>query len=168
MGRRFLFKELKGSIPEFNVEGVSKDILTMICINKLKLYLCVEMQRFIHISLILIAVLAIFLETEKSAVYSLWFFSDNDSFTEAYCLNLDHPELDCHGSCRLSSELTESSDLSTNPAVISASPTYDVTYYFSEIAPVSIQLSQEKVLFFATRSNYSFEFIDSVFHPPLV
>lgn len=35
------------------------------------------------------------------AVRLIWYQVDQDSFARRYCVNLDRPELDCHGRCQL-------------------------------------------------------------------
>lgn len=132
-------------------------------------YICGIMQRLFNITFVLIAVLAIFLEVEKTTVYTLWYSLDNDSFTSTYCLNLDRPELDCHGSCRLNAEVHNLDDSPSNPVTISSVPLLDVTYYFSSAKEIlATSFLSEKADYQWVSRHYHFQYLRSVFHPPTV
>jgi hypothetical protein len=55
------------------------------------------MPRFLPILL----ALALGAQPVGEAFFYLWYFLDNASFENAFCENLDKPELQCHGKCHL-------------------------------------------------------------------
>ena len=48
--------------------------------------------------------------------FYLWYITDNDSFTRTFCVNLEKPELQCHGQCHLAAMSPVKKDGNASPA----------------------------------------------------
>ena len=126
------------------------------------------MLRNLHIGLVLLAAFALFLEVENTAIYTLWYEMDNDSFTATYCVNINHPELDCWGSCRLNSELNSLDDASTNPMQISKVVQQDNIHFYTPVLNVDfpiVDLTGQRP-FLSYHNQYHFLYSPWVFRPP--
>ncbi len=127
------------------------------------------MIRFLHICLALLAAFSILVEVERAAIFAIWSNVDNDSFTKHYCINIEHPELDCAGSCRISSELSALKDLSNQPVQMTKLAAQEITYYVHSSVienTISNDLIDEQDAFFPLESLYFYQFTSSVFRPP--
>ena len=126
------------------------------------------MTRYIHIGLALFAALSLLLEVENSAIYALWYEVDNESFTESYCINIDKPELDCAGSCRLSSEMNSIDEGANNPIQVTKLASDPATHYFSPTRNLELPsyLFIRKASFLFSTRQYHYRYVPSVFRPP--
>jgi len=127
------------------------------------------MLRFLYISLVLFAGFAILVEMENTSIYALWYEVDNDSFTASYCINIEKPELDCAGSCRMSSEMNSLNDISNNPMQMTKLALQETVQYFSPISKKVLIYSEiiKRVPFLFNVQLYSYEYAHSVFRPPI-
>ena len=126
------------------------------------------MLRYIHISLVLFAAFSLLLEVENSAIYALWYEVDNDSFAASYCINIDEPELDCAGSCRISSEMNSLDDASNNPMQVTKLASQETIHYFSPVSHIELPSYDfiRRVPFLFSVQGYHFMYVPSVFRPP--
>ena len=53
----------------------------------------------------IIFVLIICCQFSKEAFFLSWYHLNRASFTEQFCVNIERPELDCHGQCKMESVL---------------------------------------------------------------
>lgn len=126
------------------------------------------MLRILQISLIFLVSFSILLEVEKTAIYTLWYQVDNESFVDNYCNNVEQPELDCAGSCRISSELIALSDGSKNPLQMTPTVLHDIVYHLEPMLDLKVHDAD-----FVRRTSgalvvqlYCYQFAYSEFHPP--
>lgn len=94
-----------------------------------------------------------------------------DYFKNELCENKDKIELECNGKCQLKKELAKASDsegskekshsFSVEPYVVFFQDTYsNALLFFPKEQNLKILSSYNKI--------YKFNFIDFIFHPPLV
>lgn len=92
---------------------------------------------------------------------------DIEAYTEAFCENIDQPELKCHGTCHLTKVLAETEDEKQNNHHTST-PTEILQLYLPGCEELTIDITPEDLL---RRGFYYMEFFPeevllSTFHPP--
>ncbi len=95
-----------------------------------------------------------------------WYILDNSSFEDAYCVNLDFPEIMCHGSCAIKS-LSKSN---TNDASVPNQRRFiqQVEYIMPVVRYEIFSLAESgKLLKFPTYIfEYQSPYLDLFLHPP--
>lgn len=55
----------------------------------------------------IVLILIICCQFSKEAFFLTWFHLNRATFTEQFCVNIDRPELDCHGQCKMDEVLDD-------------------------------------------------------------
>ncbi len=94
----------------------------------------------------------------------------NDSFTEMYCVNTDKPELKCNGKCHLENELGDENsssepfflDKNLHENIWLYSGNYNLSLKQKGSFMIEICPPQKLTLL------YYFNYIETIFHPPII
>jgi len=91
---------------------------------------------------------------------------NQDYIAEFLCINKDKPELECNGKCYLAKQLKEASAEKEKNLPAIAMEEYPIgimsitTFEISETTETTLQAN------FQYNNNYTFSYLNSVFHPP--
>lgn len=102
-----------------------------------------------------------------SLLYNLY-YTVKPVFIELFCVNKDIPEMHCNGSCMLSKmdkQQEQDTDKSTAPKVVQLHP-----LFFEGIPSfdyVKFIVVRDKSSFTQYQNHYSFNYIESLFRPPI-
>lgn len=119
-------------------------------------------------SIAVFLVLTIAFQVSSKLVVAGWFFINQQTLTELFCINKQTPETHCNGKCYLSEKLKETDQDTRQGSTVPVkhkSATEEVWFYEEEIclvAPASKQLLQ----IIASPNNYFFQAHATVFQPP--
>lgn len=93
-----------------------------------------------------------------------------DYIKNELCINKDKPELQCNGKCHLKKELAKASDTENSKDKNHSSSFESQVVFFQQIYTNALDTFvvnfKEKVTT-SYLNSYKFNFIDSIFHPPL-
>lgn len=94
----------------------------------------------------------------------------NDSFTEMYCVNTDKPELKCNGKCHLENELGDENS-SSEPFFLDKNLHENIWLYSDNYNPTLKQKGSFMIEIFPSQKLnllYHFNYIETIFHPPII
>lgn len=132
------------------------------------------MQKTVNIKalLLLIIVVPTFLaQTWKVSLVYAWYYSNRDVIAEKYCVNIDRPELKCHGKCHINKiveDVKKSRDQWKKSAQISIDErSLNLIRVVKNLPPnpFSWALDSGNSMFEDQKIN-SHNYILSIFHPP--
>ena len=103
----------------------------------------------------------------QEAFFLLWYQVANTSFTERYCINVEEPELMCHGKCQIQKISEQKKEAPDHPIP-------GLVLRFSYIAVLPVQTFPTLCLPMAGRTSfpflwaYDFLAVQTLFRPPPV
>jgi len=96
-----------------------------------------------------------------------WQLLDQTGFEQRYCVNLNHPELDCHGSCQIREVATQLAHHDSNDAQISPTPLLlDLFFESADTESLTPIYLSEKAPLLPYMQDYSCGVFFDIFHPP--
>ena len=118
----------------------------------------------------IVFILIICCQFSKEAFFLSWYHLNQASFTEQFCVNIDLPELDCHGQCKMETVLdnftkpTPSTDRIQTPKSLPDFKVLNNAYLWSGFLFENYIVSQPKHL---ERISLFFH-LKKVFRPPIL
>lgn len=101
----------------------------------------------------------------QEAFFLLWYQVANTSFTERYCINVEEPELMCHGKCQIQKVSEQKKEAPNHPA-----PGLMLRFSYLAVLPVQtfplFSLSMKERASFPFFWGYDFLAIRTLFRPP--
>ncbi|QDO94580.1 hypothetical protein FNB79_11590 [Formosa sediminum] len=95
-----------------------------------------------------------------------------DYIVNELCVNKDEPELQCNGTCHLKDQLAKASDTEKGNNDKSSSITFENSLVFFQDSKFNFALfipqEQNSNIDTSYHNIYKFQYMDFVFHPPLV
>lgn len=116
-------------------------------------------------------VFAIGFSSGGRALLSYWYVAANESFTKVFCINVDKPELACHGSCHMKSVSEGAGDDAESPARLppgmEREPVQLLLQLPPDIAGISRPFDPERYhIFSPAETPVDSLWQGAVFHPP--
>ncbi len=129
-----------------------------------------KFKTYIRVAIALLLGVIIIVQVFELQLMQLWQLVNQRSFEERFCVNLEFPEMDCHGDCYLGDLLvTTTGSNSQNPERIAPSKR-DINLFNEEYDAemTVIRAFVERREFPPYRFDYQLLNPTSIFHPPQV
>ena len=103
--------------------------------------------------------------------YIVYYQLNIDYIIETYCVNKDKPELQCNGKCHLAKQIVKAGD-SENGSEKNQSFSIEISIVYLQDTNLNysfFSLKEQRLKVTSLYSNiYKYNYIDTIFHPPLV
>lgn len=108
------------------------------------------------------------LQTFYTAGVTVWFFANQKILAKKHCVNKARPQLKCDGKCFLAKKIREAEQKEEKQAPFQVK--------WVETAPCTLEylnykldpVSRTTITGYDVADHYSFHFLHSIFHPPLL
>lgn len=120
-------------------------------------------QLRIYLAALLLAV--ILSPTAYQTGYLAYFYANQASIAQKYCINKDKPQLKCNGKCHLAKQLGNDQSDQT-PATVSFIETFSLIGVMTEIEAFQFDPDYSTHFFTGLQKPYKFLFSKYIFQPP--